>query len=118
MSAPVRRRQVRYAMGKGVSQRRACALLQVARSSLGYASRKEAKDAALVAQLRDIARARPRFGYRRAWALLLCEGPAVNVKRVHRLRRKEGLALSLRWPRKRLRLGQQRQPKPEVINSV
>ncbi|WAM25162.1 IS3 family transposase [Myxococcus sp. NMCA1] len=118
VSAPVRRRQVRYAMGKGVSQRRACALLKVARSSLGYASRKEAKDAALVAQLRDIARVRPRFGYRRAWALLRHEGPAVNVKRVHRLWRKEGLALSRRRPRKRLRLGQQRQPKPEGINSV
>lgn len=118
MSAPVRRRQVRYAMGKGVSQRRACALLQVAGSSLGYASRKEAKDAALVAQLRDIARARPRFGYRRAWALLRREGPAVNVKRVHRLWGKEGLALSRRRPRKRLRLGQQRQPKPEGVNSV
>ncbi|GEL75565.1 hypothetical protein MVI01_73490 [Myxococcus virescens] len=54
------RRQVRYAMGKGVSRRPACALLQVARSSLGYASHKDAKDAALVAQLRDIAQARPR----------------------------------------------------------
>ncbi len=40
------------------------------------------------------------------------------MKRVHRLRRKEGLALSRRRPRKRLRLGQQRQPRPEGINSV
>lgn len=118
VSAPVRRRQVRYAEERGVSQRRACALLQVARSSLGYASRKEAKDAALVEKLRGIARARPRFGYRRAWALLRRDGPAVNVKRVHRLWRKEGLALSRRRPRKRLRLGQRRQPKPEGVNSV
>ncbi len=84
VSASVRRRQVRYAEERGVSQRRACALLKAARSSLGYASRKEEKDAALVEKLRGIARARPRFGYWRAWALLRRDGPAVNVKRGHR----------------------------------
>lgn len=68
-----------------MSQQRAYALLQVARSRLDYASRKEAKDAVLVEKLRGIARARPRFCYRRAWALLRREGLAVNVKRVHRL---------------------------------
>lgn len=115
VSAPVRRRQARYAM---VSQRRACALLQVARSSLDYASRREVKDAELLEKLRGIARARPRFGYRRASALLRREGPAVNAKRVHRLWKKEGLALSRRRLSKRLRLGQQRQPKPEGNNSV
>ncbi len=90
----------------------------MARSSLNYASRKEANDAALVENLRGIARARPRFDYRRAWALLRRDGPDVNVKRVHRLWRAEGLALSRRRSRKRLRLGQQRPPRPEGINSV
>ncbi len=63
-------------------------------------------------------RARLRFGYRRAWELLRREGPAVNVMRVHRIWRKAGLALSRRRPRKRRRLGQQRQPKPEGVNSA
>ena len=36
VSVPARRRQVAYARQRGVSQRRACTLLSVARSALGY----------------------------------------------------------------------------------
>jgi len=38
-----------------------------------------------------LARANPRYGYRRIWALLRREGWRVNRKRVHRLWRAEGL---------------------------
>ena len=39
VSAQARRRQVDYARQRGLSARRACALLSVARSTLGYESR-------------------------------------------------------------------------------
>jgi putative transposase len=39
VGARVRRQQVAYARGRGLSSRRACALLSVARSTLGYQSR-------------------------------------------------------------------------------
>jgi transposase InsO family protein len=47
--------------------------------------------------MRELVGERPRFGYRRIWALLRAEGWRVNIKRVHRLWRKEGLKV----PRKR-----------------
>ena len=56
----VRRAQVRYAMTRRLSCRRACALLRVARSALGYASRPGRRDATLVAELQRLAAAHPR----------------------------------------------------------
>lgn len=41
--------------------------------------------------MREISTTDPRFGYRRAWAVLQREGFAVNRKRVQRLWREEGL---------------------------
>ncbi len=43
VSVPARRTQVAFATGRGLSQRRACTLLGVARSALCYRSRKIAK---------------------------------------------------------------------------
>ena len=44
VGARVRRQQVAYAEGRGLSRRRACALLSVARSTIGYVSRLIARD--------------------------------------------------------------------------
>src|SRR2546426_625021 len=95
----VRRAQVRYAMTRHLSCRRACALLRVARSALAYAARRPGRDGALVAALQRLAAAHPRYGYRRMWALLRRRGLAVNPKRVHRLWRCARLTL----PRRRVR---------------
>lgn len=65
VGAQVRRQQVGYARQRGLSSRRACALLSVARSTLGYRSRLEVKDAPVVAAMRNLAVQYPRFGYRR-----------------------------------------------------
>jgi len=54
VSAQVRRQQVEYAQERGLSSRRACALLSVARSTLGYESRLAAKDAPVVAAMRAL----------------------------------------------------------------
>jgi putative transposase len=52
-------------------------------------------DTALRRRLRELAQARPRFGYLRLHVLLRREGWLVNKKRVHRLYREEGLAVRL-----------------------
>jgi len=46
--------------------------------------------------LLKLARQKPRFGYRRLHAVLERRGQAVNVKRVYRLYREEGLAVRRR----------------------
>lgn len=66
MSASVRRRQVVYAQKRGLSCRRACALVGVARSSLHYASVRDQKDRPLAELLRKYAARYPRYGYLRA----------------------------------------------------
>ncbi len=102
VSALARRDMVGLAVGKGLSVRRACALVRVARSSLSYISRMKRKDAELSDKLRQIARTHTRYGYRRATALIKQEGVAINPKRVYRLWRKVGLCLPRRRPRKRV----------------
>jgi putative transposase len=79
----------------GFSQRRACRLLSMARSTVRYRSRQQGDDA-LRARLRELAAQRPRFGYRRLHVLLRREGITVNHKRVERLYREEGLAVRRR----------------------
>ena len=103
VSAQARRDQVKFAVGKGLSVRRACALVRVARSALGYTSRMKKKDAELGDKLRQIARTHTRYGYRRATALIKQEGVAINPKRVYRMWSKQGLTLPRRRPRKRVR---------------
>ncbi len=102
VSAPARRDQARFAVGKGLSIRRACALVGVARSVLSYTSLMKNKDAELSDKLRLIATTHTRFGYRRATALLKQGGEAINPKRVYRLWRSQGLTLPRRRVRKRV----------------
>lgn len=83
----------------GVSQRRSCHLAGISRGGARYQSRKQ--DAELIEKLQRIAGAHPRYGYRRAWALLQREGLEVNHKRVHRLWKQAKLSLPQRRPRKR-----------------
>ncbi len=103
VSAQARREQVGYARDRRLSCRRACALFQVPRSTLGYASRREARDEPVLERIRALAKKHPRYGYRRIWALLTRGGLHLNAKRVHRLWKKAGLALPRRRPRKRIR---------------
>lgn len=124
VSAQARRAQVAYAVSRGLSERRACALLQVPRSTLGYASRCEGRNATLVTRLKEISAAHARCGYRRAWAVLRREEPAggvfaaVNVKRVHRLWRAAGLALPARRPKKKRPTGARVTPTADRPNAV
>jgi putative transposase len=80
----------------GLSERRACRLVGIGRSTLRYRSRARANEPSLRQRLRELAAARPRFGYRRLHVLLRREGVIVNHKRVERLYREEGLAVRRR----------------------
>jgi putative transposase len=113
-----RRAQVRYAVRRRLSCRRACMLLHVARSTLDYRARRAGRDAVLLAELRRLARQHPRYGYRRIWALLRRAGRRINPKRVYRLWRLGGLALPRRRPRRKLRTGARLIPLADRPNAV
>ena len=76
MTASVRRQQVGFARGQGVSLRRACRLLTVARSTLRYASKLAQRDAPVVAAMRELGGQYPRYGYRRILVYLERRGSA------------------------------------------
>ena len=118
VSAQVRRRQVGYACQRGLSTRRACALLSVARSTLGYESRLAAKDAPVVAAMRDLSAQYPRFGYRRIHVLLERRGHAMSPDRAHRLWRQAGLLVPRRRPRRKISTGRPRPLPPTGLGHV
>jgi len=84
----------------GVSQRRACGVLNVDRSSVRYRSVR-ADDEHLRAAMRKVAAERRRFGYRRIHVMLEREGIYMNQKKLRRLYREEKLQVRKRGGRKR-----------------
>ncbi len=102
MKPAQKRAVVRYfRVGFRVSERRACRVAGVPRSSHRYRSVARDQDA-LRLRLRDLAAARVRYGYRRLHVLLRREGWPVNHKRVYRLYREEGLGIRVKRRRKRV----------------
>lgn len=92
-----------------MSGRRACRLIRLARSTHQYrAVRRD--DAPLRLRLRELAAARPRFGYRRLSILLRREGWTLNHKKVRRVSREEGLWV--RTKRRRKHVSRARVPRP------
>jgi putative transposase len=83
-----------------MSERRACRVVAVDRSSVRY-RRRRPDDDALRERLKALAEERRRFGYRRLWVLLRREGHTVNRKRVYRLYKQERLMVRRRGGRKR-----------------
>lgn len=83
-----------------VSQRRACSVLAVDRSSVRYAGR-HPDDAEPRTQLRAVAAERHRFGYRRIHVMLAREGVAMNLKKLRRLHAEERPQVKRRGGRKR-----------------
>jgi len=93
-----------------VSCARACRVAQFSRAA--WYRRSRAKDqSALRIRIRDLAHARPRFGYQRIWVLLRREGWLVNRKRVRRLYHLDGLQLRMRV-RRRKHIALHRGPAP------
>jgi putative transposase len=105
MMAPAARRALaqRARSEWGLSERRACALVVVGRSTARYRPRGR-DQVAVRARLRALAIARPRAGYRTLCRCLRREGLQINHKCVHRLYRLEGLGLRRRGRRRRARV--------------
>ena len=99
MSVSERRKVVLMLKQRRVSERRSCQLAGLSRTGVRYQSGQ--RDNELVARLKEIAGAHPRYGYRRACALLERSGQQVNHKRVQRLWREAQLSLPRRRPRSR-----------------
>lgn len=105
--SPARRRQafVKAMTAFQISERRACRALGVPRSSQRYVGAEREREEELLSRIRALAREHPRYGDRRNRALLRRKGWSVNLKRVHRLWRREGLEVP-QIQGKRRRLGQ------------
>jgi putative transposase len=88
----------------------------IGRSSLRYRKRARSDEPSLRQRLRDLAAARPRFGYRRLHALLRREGVIINHKRIARLYREEGLAVRRRTRKRVARDGRGRAALPTRPN--
>jgi putative transposase len=73
------------------SERRACRLMTMAVTTYRYRSLRT--DEPLRTKLVELAREKPRFGYRRLQVLLQRSGEHVNHKRLHRVYREAGLAI-------------------------
>jgi putative transposase len=117
---PSRRRPVVEYLcgGYGVSERRACKVARLARSTERYRSSKDPQTE-LRLRIREIAQARVRYGYRKIRVLLNREGWKVGKKRVYRLYREEGLTLRQRPRRRRQVAAHQRERrKPQAPNEV
>jgi putative transposase len=84
----------------GVSQRRACDVLQVDRSTVRYRS-KSPDDAELREAIKAVARERRRFGYRRIQVMLQRQGIFMNHKKLRRIYAEEKLQVRRRGGRKR-----------------
>ena len=102
VSACVRRKQIAYVRQRGISLRRACALLQVARSTVGYESALAKRDAPVIEAMREISAQYPRFGYRRIQVFLARRGLAMSADRAYRIWKKAGLQVPRRRPRRRV----------------
>jgi len=83
-----------------VSERRACGVARVARSTFHYQSVLEPRTA-LRLRMREIAQTRVRYGYRKIRVLLNREGWGVGKKLVYRIYREEGLTLRRKPGRRR-----------------
>lgn len=85
----------------GVSERRACRVLNQPRGTQRYEKRPLEDEDQLRARIIYLARRFGRYGYRRITALLQTEGWLVNHKRVARIWRQEGLKVPEKQPKRR-----------------
>ena len=82
-----------------ISERHGCRLFLMERSSRRYAAHRDPQQA-LRQRLKELAAVRVRFGYRRLCAMLRREGWPVNLKRVYRLYKLDGLEVRTQKRRK------------------
>jgi putative transposase len=105
MELAAQRQDVGFAVTTfAISERRACELLGVWRSSCRYKAKPD-HDSELRTQLMELAGERPRFGYRRLGVLLGRKGQVVNHKRLFRVYHGAGLSVKRIRRKKLVRVG-------------
>jgi putative transposase len=83
-----------------VSERRACRIIGQARSTQRRRRQVRDDEAALTSAIERLATQYGRYGYRRIRRMLVDEGWRVNVKRVWRIWRREGLKVPKKQPKR------------------
>ena len=103
MTSPAKRRRAVEAVVKKikVSERRACRVLEQARSTQRRKKKEKPDEAQLTEDIIKLAKDYGRYGYRRITALLKQQGWQVNHKRVERIWRREGLKVPQKQPKRR-----------------
>ncbi|MFN7096294.1 MAG: IS3 family transposase [Gammaproteobacteria bacterium] len=100
----------------GISCRQACEVVLLNRSTYYYHPSKDSQEP-LRRRIKEIAKARARYGYRRIYVLLRLEGWHVNHKRVYRLYKEECLSLRFKRPKRRASAAHRlEQPELTTIN--
>ena len=106
------------ACARGVSKRRACELIEIARSGLTYRSVRAERDAPVIEAMKRLAAQYLRYGYRRIRVFMRREGHGMSRYRAHRLWRQAGLQLPRRRPRRRVAASRPRPLPATVPNHV
>ena len=101
----------------GVSERRACDVVALGRSTCRYEARKD-RDDALRNALKKHAAARKRWGYRRLMVLVKRDGFRDNHKRIYRVYREEGLQVRRRKRKRTVAVCRQPLASPAHPNEV
>ena len=104
--------------GVPISERRACGLVGLARTTFRRTLADSEQNEALKVRIVDLAHARRRFGYRRIHDLLRREGVRANHKRIYRLYKEAALGVRKRRRRKLVMLDRQALYVPTRPNEV
>ncbi len=105
-------------MDRGLSQRRACALMATARSSLFYQATMPEKDASIIAAMKRLSALYPRYGHRRILIFLRREGFEMSPDRCQRIWQQAGLQVPRKRPRRRAAIARPRPLPPDSRNHV
>ncbi|MBS7459048.1 IS3 family transposase [Coralloluteibacterium stylophorae] len=117
VTAPARRELVRHLVGRGLSERRALAVVRMSASAYRYAPRPD-RNAELRERILALAQRHTRYGVGMIYLKLRQGGLVVNYKRVERLYR--GARLQVRRRRRKKVPAGERQPlvRPSAANQV
>ncbi len=96
-----RREQLACARAWGLSLRRACGLIGMSRATPSYQLR-PAKDAPVLAAMKELSAQYPRYGYRCIRVFLRRQGLELSWSSTHRLWRQTGLLVPRKRSRKRI----------------
>jgi putative transposase len=114
VTAAQRRRAVEHLKHRRVSERRACRLTGLSRSSAWYQPKGQG-DSGLRSRLKALAEQYPRYGCPTLHAMLRTEGVVLNRKRTYRVYREEGLQVRTKR-RKKLNRPRVPMPVPDRVN--